>query len=121
MNCFNGPWLSQAEHIMEPGEILGPILEALATMCGLVQVVLVHHGAHGAVDEDNTLAQQALKCLNFLAGRVHCAAMTVMERAAGFKLKNQHILICRYVPMARRWFGPIWTRKPLNSGHLCGD
>ena len=87
VNCFDGLGLSQAEHVMQPAEIPGPFLESLTAIGLLVETLLVDHGTHRAIEDDNALAQKALKCLNSLPHRVHCAGKKLLEAMLRFKLK----------------------------------
>ena len=66
MNSFDHVRLSQAKHVIQPGKILGPGFEALAAMRRFIEPLLMHHRAHRAIDNDDALAQEALKSLNFV-------------------------------------------------------
>ncbi len=61
MDGLDNPGLRQAQQIVVPLQVLLPIPEPLAAKGGLVQLVGLDHGAHRAVEDDNALAQQALK------------------------------------------------------------
>ncbi len=55
--------LGQAQQVVVALQVLRPVLEPLAAKGSFVQLVGLDHGPHRAVENDNALAQQALKRL----------------------------------------------------------
>jgi hypothetical protein len=65
--------LRQHEEIVVASKIARVILEARATIAGLVKLVALNHGAHGAIEDQDALLCGLLQGRDaFLAG--HCAA-----------------------------------------------
>ena len=70
VNLANDLRLGEHEEVVVSLEILaGPIGEAVATVVGLLQLVLLDHRAHRAVEEDDALREQIAK--GFFGGGDH--------------------------------------------------
>ena len=76
--------LRQHQKVVIALEIVAVILEALAAIACLVQLVALDHGAHGAVEDKDTLLGALLQGFDaLLAG--HCAASTFAAVVAGLR------------------------------------
>ena len=73
MNVLDDLRLGEVQQIVVALEVLAvPILEPLAAKCRLVQLVLLDHRAHRAVEDDDAFAQQTLRDVQFCPASVGC-------------------------------------------------
>ena len=71
VNFLNEPRLREAEQIVQTLEALVPVLESFAAICQFVQLVLLHHGTHRAVEDDDAFAQQAFQLFGSILLPIH--------------------------------------------------
>ena len=71
VNFLDQPRLSQAKHIVQSFKIAMPVLKAFATIGRFIQPVALHHCAHGAIYDQDALAQNALQLLNSVRSSYH--------------------------------------------------
>ncbi len=55
--------LGQRQQVIIALEVAGPVGKALAAIAGLVQLVLLDHGAHGTVEDDDALGEKLFEGL----------------------------------------------------------
>ncbi len=86
----------QIEQIVVALDIARPILEPLAAISRFIQAIALDHGAHGAVENDNALPQQAQQRLRPVRGLsiflVHNET-TINQPRGSLQVLNQYILI----------------------------
>jgi hypothetical protein len=58
VNVFDDLGFGQHQQVVAALEIVWPVLEPLATERGFIKPVLLDHGAHGAVENDDALGEQ---------------------------------------------------------------
>lgn len=71
--------LRDVEEIVVPLEILGPLLKSCPAKGGFVQLVPLDHGAHGTVEDQDSLPEQGC----YFMYRHDYLCLSVSERLAG--------------------------------------
>ena len=61
MDAFDNARLGEAEQVVQALEVPARVLEPFAAISRLVELVLLHHRAHRAVENDDAFAQQTLQ------------------------------------------------------------
>ncbi len=76
--------LAEHQQIVVALEIVGVVLEALAAIAGLVKLVALNHGAHGAIENEDALARLLVQgCDALVAG--HEVTLASAKALAGRK------------------------------------
>ena len=57
MDVADGVGQGEDQQVVVAAHVADPVLEALAAIAGLVQLQLLDHRAHGAVEHEDTLAR----------------------------------------------------------------
>jgi hypothetical protein len=58
VNILDDRRLGEHKQVVAALEIVRPVLEALAAECGFIQLVLLDHRAHGAVEDHDAFCEQ---------------------------------------------------------------
>jgi hypothetical protein len=69
--------LGQAQQVVVALQVLRRILEPLSPEAGFIQRKGLDHGPHGAIEDDDAPAQQALKLSGFAGFSVHVQILTL--------------------------------------------
>jgi hypothetical protein len=78
VNLLDQLRLREIEHVVVALQVLGPIPETLASIRRLVQLALLDHRPHRAIEDDNPLAQALFEL--FYAGGDHSILMVAGAR-----------------------------------------
>ncbi len=91
MDPFDDVWLRDVQEIVQTLEVFAaPVGIARATEGRLVQLVLLDHRAHRAVNDDDALTQQALKM--FDSARHRFCLMQINRQKINGKLSVMQII-----------------------------
>ena len=71
VDCLDESRLRQAKQVVQPSEVFVPVIESFAAVGRFVELVLLHHGAHGAVKDHDAFSQQALQLLGSIRFGLH--------------------------------------------------
>ena len=86
--------LSDIEQVVVAFEVLAlPVLEPIPAEIGFAQLALLDHGPHGAIQDDDPLAQHALQVTGSVHGNVHvCSCQQPRTEAARETLQTNNPL-----------------------------
>jgi len=78
VDFFNNFRPGQVEQVIQAKQILVPVFEPLPAEGGLIQLMSLDHGAHGAIEDHDPLPQQRLKLFGIsdLCAHTVCVAAT---------------------------------------------
>ena len=80
MNALDDLRLRDVQEIVQTLEVLAaPVGETRAAKCRLIQLVLLHHCAHRAVNDDDAFAQKALEMFDSVRHRLKLSGTKLTE------------------------------------------
>jgi hypothetical protein len=66
VNGFNDGGLREAEEVVKSLEVTRGVLEAVAAIGGFIEFMLLGHGSHGAIEDEDALRKSAEELFNFV-------------------------------------------------------
>src|SRR6185369_5690305 len=86
MNGLDHLGLGQAKQVMEAFEVAGRILKSVSAVGGFIELALLGHGPHRAVDNDNAFLEKFLQLLHAVRAAIcvgdHRSGVTAMDPAS---------------------------------------
>ena len=71
MDSFDDLRLREREQVVQALEVTAPLSEPLAAIGPFIELVLLHHRAHRAVEDNDAFAQQTLQSLSSICLWLH--------------------------------------------------
>ena len=71
VDVLDNAWLREAEQIVQALEVSVPLFEPFASIGRFVQLVLLYHRTHCAIENHNSFAQQTLQLVGPVLVRLH--------------------------------------------------